>query len=1628
MKTPLLRFAALSLLALSCPVAQGVTFTVDITVEADDTTYDGQPVVVDGCTLTLNGSHAFTRLLILHAGRVTHSPAPAGQADHRLQLTIAQDLTIDSSSRLDVSGQGYGPASGPGAGGLGSGSGGGGGGFGGTGGRGDQGSGGSAYGSLTTPADLGSGGGNGYNCTGGTGGGSIQLTVGGTLLVDGSIRAHGTGGGAFYSYGGGGGSGGSIFITAGTLAGSGLITAQGGPGGGSTAGGGAGGRTAIYYTERAFTGVLLAAPGTGWQRGAAGTIYLKAASEPLAQVILDAGGGAVGALTTVSNLTELPSLTVVGGANVRLADLTNLVGFLAVTNSAVNMARPLHVGGDTTLSNSTVVMADSTVFAAGLIAAGSGLLELNGTNTIGGDLRVLDGAILSHSAARITGLTVDVAGGVTIDGTSRLDVSGKGYGPASGPGAGSLGSGSGGGGGGFGGTGGRGDQGSGGLAYGALTAPVELGSGGGNGYNCTGGTGGGSIQLTVGGTLLVDGSIRAHGTGGGAFYSYGGGGGSGGSIFITAGTLAGSGLITAQGGPGGGSTAGGGAGGRTAIYCAERTFTGVLLAAPGTGWQRGAAGTIYLKGASEPLAQVILDAGGGTVGALTTLSNLTELPSLTVVGGANVRLVDLTNLVGFLAVTNSAVNVVRPLRVGGGANLSNSTVIMADSTVFAANLVLTGGGLLELNGTNTIGGDLRVLDGAVLSHSAAQSNGLRVDVAGGVTIDGTSRLDVSGKGYGPASGPGAGSLGAGSGGAGGGFGGVGGRGDQGSGGLAYGALTAPVELGSGGGDGYNCGGGTGGGSIQLTVGGTLLVDGSIRAHGTGGGAFYSYGGGGGSGGSILITVEILAGTGLISAQGGPGGGSTGGGGAGGRIAVYYAERTFSGSSLAAPGTGWQRGAAGTVYLKGASEPLAQIVLDAGGGAVGALTTLSNLPELPSLTVVGGANILLADLTNIVGGLAVTNSSVNLLLPLRVGGDATLSNSTVVLADSTLFTANLILAGDGLLELNGANTVGRDLRVMDGAVLSHSARQTNGLMISVLGGVTIGASGCVDVSGKGFGPGGGPGAGTNGPGSGGGGGGFGGTGGRGDQGAGGVAYGTLTAPVDLGSGGGNGYNCGGGTGGGSIQIAVAGTLRVDGSILSHGTGGAAFYSYGGGGGAGGSIFLRAGDLAGAGLIAANGGAGGGTTGGGGAGGRISVSSKKRSFTGGWCAYAGRGWQNGAAGTIYVQGGGTPLPQVVLDAGGLAVGALTTLSNLAELPALLVLGGANVRLVDLIRVAGHMAVTNSAVTVVSPLQVGGNVALSNSSVVFTVPSRISGSLTVAGGSRAELNGSNTVGADLWLLEGGVLSHTAGQSNGLSLSVAADVTVDASSRFDLSGQGYGPGGGLGAGTTGAGSGGGGAGHGGVGGRGDQGAGGIAYGLAEAPVELGSGGGNGYSCGGGTGAGALRLVLNGALRLDGSLCANGGAGGAFYSYGGGGGSGGSLYLTAGSLTGTGLITANGGAGGGATGGGGAGGRIALEIGDASGFSPTNVLARGGSGYVPGDAGTIYWSTGARTLSHARTPSGLVLTLPTRLGASYQLLLSTDLAEWSPVPPLRAGDGQPLTWLIPFTNPPAAFFRIEIR
>jgi hypothetical protein len=431
------------------------------------------------------------------------------------------------------------------------------------------------------------------------------------------------------------------------------------------------------------------------------------------------------------------------------------------------------------------------------------------------------------------------------------------------------------------------------------------------------------------------------------------------------------------------------------------------------------------------------------------------------------------------------------------------------------NLTITGGARLTIDAgsTITVTGLLTVENGSKLILGGNTT--LEV---GNVTVAANAQISADGLGYAAGQGPGAGVRGS--------WDGGGGYGGQGctwnaSGGAAYGSLTEPTDLGSGG--SFS----PGGGAIHLIVAGTAQVDGTITANGV-----LSSGNGGGAGGSIWLEAGTLAGGGTIRANGATGWNP----GGGGRIAIYYQNKNFNGTVTAYGGSGSCTAGSGTVYWKGASDTIGQVILDNNGH--GGYYTPADLMDGENLavTVSNAASVSIAGgETWTVGQLTVTSNSNVLFFPKNNTG-----------------------------QVNGA-------WAGTGGVISAQS-------------IDIQSGGVIYADGLGYTYGQGPGAGVRGN--------WEGSGGYGGQGAtcnasGGAAYGSLTQPTDLGSGGSNS----GQSGGGAIHLVVADTLQVDGTITANGV------HTSNAGGAGGSIWLEAGTIAGGGTIQANGATGWNGSGGG-----------------------------------------------------------------------------------------------------------------------------------------------------------------------------------------------------------------------------------------------------------------------------------------------------------------------------------------------------------------------------------------------------------------------------------------------
>jgi hypothetical protein len=293
----------------------------------------------------------------------------------------------------------------------------------------------------------------------------------------------------------------------------------------------------------------------------------------------------------------------------------------------------------------------------------------------------------------------------------------------------------------------------------------------------------------------------------------------------------------------------------------------------------------------------------------------------------------------FAIIDNDLTTITVATEPGGGDLLSAAAVgdTYAGKFVFAGTVSVRNAAPAFMYGEAELGG-LSVTENSVLSHdfaTTARTAFLSIK-ASKVEVDGTSRIDATGKGYlGGISGDNSGTtartlgntkIGGSVTGCGGSYGGYGGVYSTSTGfnfanGI-YGSLYDPNDLGSGGG-GYNSAGGNGGGIVRIKAA-EMVLDGEILA----GGSIFSTTGG--SGGSIKVEAGTLRGAGRIAADGS--GSPSYSAGGGGRIAVYYDDMSgFTKSRITAFGgagnSASKSGGAGTVYLKKNSDPEGEIVID-----------------------------------------------------------------------------------------------------------------------------------------------------------------------------------------------------------------------------------------------------------------------------------------------------------------------------------------------------------------------------------------------------------------------------------------------------------------------------------------------------------------------------------------------------------------------------------------------------------------------------------------------------------------------------------------------------------------------------
>ncbi|MGA2180363.1 MAG: carboxypeptidase-like regulatory domain-containing protein [Verrucomicrobiota bacterium] len=1061
-------FIALILVRLP---AFATTFTNDTTINANDTNYEGADIVVTNCTVTVDGPHAFSSLFVAAGGALTHSFSPNGSISNILfvanesqmlngtnpvtllnsNVITASVLVTDSGSTIIyTNGVDYLLTSPDGI---------------------------LTQLQRTTNSTIPDGtnvlvsydvllgmlpAGLNLSVTG-----NVEVAVGGVINANGKGYGGGAGPGAGHIAGnpqdgsgaGYGGIGGMSSSNAmgGTTYGSFTQPTDLGSGGGTSyagIGGAGGGAVQISAGGTFIINGTISADGVNGTNsrsggGSGGSVWITAQLVSGSGVIsaqggagepAHGGGGGGGRIAIQCDANTFAGSTAAyGGVGAKTGGAGTVYTELTGQNGLLVFDNAGQAG-----MISLVAISSSSIDVlirgkAGVVPAGAWLV---------GNLTIASNGLLLVSSA-LSPLNLTASGNVTIQSDGSLLADNAGYAAGAGIGYGSSyndGSYRPCGGGGYGGSGANSASANvgGGTTYGSQTSPTTYGSGGGQLMPYSfGGAGGGAIRLNVTGILQVDGCISANG---GSGSGSGGGGGSGGSIWLTSGILAGSGSITANGGNGADSIGGGGGGGRIAIYPTANLFGGAISAYGGGGANWGGAGTVFLQPTGQN-GQLILD-NGGNVGTNTLVQSASSADLI----------------------------------------LRNGAIGSAPSSVSFANLLMSSNAWLT-----AYRGSAYTVNFSFSGNATIQAgSGIFTDAAGypGGQGSGAGRSSGSPSTY-PCSGAGHGGYGANS------------TGNYAVGGNTYDYMTSPTSPGSGGGNYYSYSvGGAGGGAIQLTVTGTLQVDGTITANGGNGSGT---GGGGGSGGSIWLTVGTLSGAGSITANGGSGADSVGGGGGGGIIYIPCNNNFFTGNASAFGGGGANWGGAGTVLIQPYGQN-GQLILD-NGGHTGTNTPLQSASSADLTLRNGAIGLISGPLT--FGNLFVSSNAWLLM---------TNSNYAVTLSNAT------IQAGGGII----ADAFGYAAGQGPGAGQSYYYNPTSTYLCSGAGHGGYGANS------------------------------------TGNYAVGGNTYDYMTSPTSPGSGGGNYYSYSvGGAGGGAIRLNLKGTLQVAGVISANGGNGSG--SGGGGSG-------------------------------------------------------------------------------------------------------------------------------------------------------------------------------------------------------------------------------------------------------------------------------------------------------------------------------------------------------------------------------------------------------------------------------------------------------------------------------
>lgn len=509
----------------------------------------------------------------------------------------------------------------------------------------------------------------------------------------------------------------------------------------------------------------------------------------------------------------------------------------------------------------------------------------------------------------------------------------------------------------------------------------------------------------------------------------------------------------------------------------------------------------------------------------------------------------------------------------------------------------------------------------------------------------------------------------------------------------YGSITAPTNLGTGGGSCQVAPGvqrsGYGGGALVLNVAGTATINGRINANGT------EVNIGAGSGGSVYIRANAMLGKGEISADSGPARNYAAGGG--GRIALVTDGADFGSINCHAYGRkavgfyGLSAGAAGTVYLEksGDAPGKGTLIVDNNDENTSVyVTTMQNWSEESSYafsTIIltnGGHYALETNNTLDITGTTLLGDPTDELDGIETDGGPIItppallySNLFIRLkATNVVFSpsASLTVGDKAQLIADKPNTLNCAVTVNSGGKITHTPHLSVNAYpaqfdiykvdLTINGNLDVKSGGAINVDNNGYFANEGPGKATGSAANRYAGAGYGGEGAEGIDGAtypGGTTYGAIRAPTDLGSGAGAA-----GSGGGAVIMRISGSAAINGSVSANGYG-----AGGNGNGSGGSVFITANSFSGSGSISANGGANTYANTGQGGGGRIALVTAGADFGSiGVQAYGGgaANTHRGAAGTIYLEtaADGAGNGSLIVDAlnnSGQAVSANTLLGT-------------------------------------------------------------------------------------------------------------------------------------------------------------------------------------------------------------------------------------------------------------------------------------------------------------------------------------------------------------------------------